>query len=112
MRKAGVADECRPHISPSKKIGFGDYQANGAMAAAKKMGKNPRELAQLIIEQLDIDSIAEKIEVAGPGFINIHLRDDWLAQQLVHLRKAPTQTIKTQTTPTLVGVYSAPNPPK
>jgi arginyl-tRNA synthetase len=109
MRKAGVADECRPHIAPSKKIGFGDYQANGAMAAAKKMGKNPRELAQLIIEQLDIDSIAEKIEVAGPGFINIHLRDDWLAQQLVHLRKDPTQTLKTQTPQTIVVDYSAPN---
>jgi arginyl-tRNA synthetase len=109
MQAAGIPAEFKPHIAPSKKIGFGDYQANGAMGAAKKMGKNPRELAQLIIEQLDIDNIAEKTEIAGPGFINIHLRSDWLAQQLVRLRKGPTQALKTQAPQTIVVDYSAPN---
>lgn len=109
MQAAGIPAECGPHIAPSKKAGFGDYQANGAMGAAKKMGKNPRELAQLIIDQLDIASIAEKTEIAGPGFINIHLRNDWLAQQLVALRKNPTHALKTQKPQTIVVDYSAPN---
>lgn len=109
MQAAGISAQCGPHIAPSKKIGFGDYQVNGAMAAAKEMGKNPRELAQLIIEQLDIETIAEKVEIAGPGFINIYLRRDWLAQQLVYLRKNPTQALKTQAPQTVVVDYSAPN---
>ena len=73
------------------------------------MGKNPREIAQLIIDQLDIDHIAEKLEVAGPGFINIHLRNDWLAQQLISLRKEPIARLKTQQPQTIVVDYSAPN---
>jgi arginyl-tRNA synthetase len=109
MQAAGIPAECEAHIAPSKKAGFGDYQANGAMAAAKKMSKNPRELAQLIIDQLDIDFIAERIEIAGPGFINIHLRNDWLAQQLQRSRKNPAEALKTQTPQTIVVDYSGPN---
>jgi arginyl-tRNA synthetase len=109
MQSAGIPSECEAHIAPSKKVGFGDYQANGAMAAAKKMGKNPRELAQLMIDHLDIDFIAESTEIAGPGFINIHLRNDWLAQQLQLSRKNPTEALKTQTPQTIVVDYSGPN---
>jgi arginyl-tRNA synthetase len=109
MLAAGIPAECGPHIAPSKKAGFGDYQANGAMGAAKKMGKNPREVAQLIIDQLDIVSIAEKTEIAGPGFINIHLCNTWLAQQLVAFRNNPTDAFKTSQPKTIVVDYSAPN---
>ncbi len=109
MEAAGIPTECSPHIAPSKKAGFGDYQANGAMAAAKKMGQKPREIAQLIIDKLDINHIAEKLEIAGPGFINIHLRNDWLAQQLVHFCQNPTALLKTQHPQTIVVDYSAPN---
>jgi arginyl-tRNA synthetase len=109
MLAAGIPAECGPHIAPSKKAGFGDYQANGAMGAAKKMGKNPREVAQLIIDQLDIVSIAEKTEIAGPGFINIHLCNTWLAQQLVAFRNNPTDAFKTPQPQTIVVDYSAPN---
>jgi arginyl-tRNA synthetase len=109
MLAAGIPAECGPHIAPSKKAGFGDYQANGAMGAAKKMGKNPREVAQLIIDQLDIVSIAEKTEIAGPGFINIHLCNAWLAQQLVAFRNNPTDAFKTPQPQTIVVDYSAPN---
>ena len=50
---------------------FGDYQANGVMAAAKRAGKNPHEVAQAVIDAIDLDGIASDLSVAGPGFINI-----------------------------------------
>lgn len=65
-------------LSPSKNPKFGDFQANGAMGLAKRLGKPPREVAQAILEHLDISDIAETPEVAGPGFINITLKADAL----------------------------------
>lgn len=81
MQAAGIPADYSAHLAPSKKAGFGDYQANGAMAAAKAMKTNPRELAQKILDELDLCDIAEKTEIAGPGFINIHLSNQWLANQ-------------------------------
>jgi arginyl-tRNA synthetase len=69
-------------VTQSTKAGFGDYQINGAMAAAKLLETNPRDLAQQLLEKLDLADIAEKVEVAGPGFINVTLKNDWLATQL------------------------------
>jgi arginyl-tRNA synthetase len=82
MTKAGIAEDFSPLVVPSKRADFGDYQANGAMAAAKAMGEKPRELAQRIVDNLDLRAEANRLEIAGPGFINIHLNDDWLAAQL------------------------------
>ena len=79
MSDAGIPQEYQPHVAPSKKAGFGEYQANGAMGAAKAMKCNPREVAQNIVNNLDLESIAEKVEIAGPGFINIHLSREWLS---------------------------------
>lgn len=79
MQAAGIPADCSAHLAPSKKAGFGDYQANGAMGAAKAMKSSPRELAQNILDHLDLEGIAEKTEIAGPGFINIHLSESWLA---------------------------------
>ena len=58
---------------------FGDYQANGVMAAAKRAGKNPREVAQSVINAIDLDGIASDLSVAGPGFINITLAPQFIA---------------------------------
>ena len=58
---------------------FGDYQANGVMAAAKRAGKNPREVAQAVIDAIDLDGIASDLSVAGPGFINITLAPQFIA---------------------------------
>ncbi len=69
-------------VTSSARAEFGDYQANGCMAAAKKRKTNPRQLAEQVVENLDLDDLAEKIEIAGPGFINITLKADWLAEQL------------------------------
>lgn len=105
---AGAPADCDPHVAPSKNPGFGDYQINGAMGAAKKIGTNPRELAQKILSHLQLQGIAQKVEVAGPGFINIFLDPDWLARQL--LERPPYASLVQNTTPqTVVVDYSGPN---
>lgn len=110
MLAAGVPADCEPMVAPAKKAGFGDYQANGAMAAAKKMGANPRELAGQILAQLDLSGIAQNIEVAGPGFINIHLADTWLAEALGTAERDARLGVATVAKPqTIVVDYSAPN---
>lgn len=82
MVAAGLPIGTNPALSLSNRPNFGDYQANGVMGAAKKLKTNPRELATKVVAQLDLEGIASKIELAGPGFINIHLDENWLAEQL------------------------------
>ena len=65
---------------------FGDYQANGVMAAAKRAGKNPREVAQAVIDAIDLDGIASDLSVAGPGFINITLAPQFIANAATSLQ--------------------------
>ena len=62
MRTCGVPSDLPALIAPGKKAGFGDYQANCAMGAAKAMGTNPRELAAKIVAALDLEGVAEKVE--------------------------------------------------
>jgi len=106
MSDVGIPNDYSPHLTIGKKAGFGDYQANGAMAAAKAMKTNPRELAQKIVGSLDLTGVAEKVDIAGPGFINIHLANDWLAQQLTVAAAEPSQHDNPQT---VVIDYSSPN---
>jgi arginyl-tRNA synthetase len=61
---------------------FGDYQANGAMALAKRLKRKPREVAEAVLARLDVSDLAERPEIAGPGFINIRLRPEWVAQEI------------------------------
>jgi len=69
-------------IRPTQDPQFGDFQINGALPLGKELGKPPRELALRIAEALSgIDAI-EKAEVAGPGFVNIHLATSWVASKL------------------------------
>lgn len=66
-------------VRQSAKAQFGDYQANGIMGAAKQLGTNPREFAQKVLDVLNLEGIASKTEIAGPGFINIFLSEEfWL----------------------------------
>ena len=82
LHAAGAPDTVTAIVKPSARPEFGDYQANGVMAAAKQLKMNPRELAGRLLEALDLSDMADRLEVAGPGFINIYLRNDWLAGQL------------------------------
>jgi len=115
MTKAGLPADTNPAISLSNRPQFGDYQANGVMGAAKKLKTNPRELATKVVENLDLEGIADKVELAGPGFINIHLNQAWLAAQLNSLaddefigvsQRSDSSKDKPQT---VVVDYSAPN---
>ncbi len=105
MLSAGIDEQCRPHVAPSKKPGFGEYQANGAMGAAKVMGKPPREIAQSIVDSLDLTGIAHTVEIAGPGFINIHLEPSWVARQVATQSLGATTSLAQ----TIVVDYSSPN---
>src|SRR5690349_13828776 len=69
-------------VKPTQDVTFGDFQANCAMPLAKLCGTNPRALAAEIVGKLDIGDMCQPPEVAGPGFINIRLKDDWLAAQI------------------------------
>jgi arginyl-tRNA synthetase len=110
MLSAGIPFQYQPMVAPAKKAGFGDYQANGAMAAAKAMEYHPRELAEKIVSHLELEEIASKIEVAGPGFINIHLDNQWLGRQLAKAEQDPRLNIAPCAEPqTVVIDYSGPN---
>lgn len=110
MTAVGIPDSFSPMVSPSNRPQFGDYQANGTMAAAKKLGTNPRELAQKIVDQLQLEDVASKVEIAGPGFINIHLAEDWLAAQVCAALNSDSLGMEQAEQPqTVVIDYSAPN---
>src|SRR6516165_3754996 len=74
-------------VKPAQDPKFGDYQFNGAMSLAKALGKKPRDIAQELLDRLPKDDLFEKVEIAGPGFINLRVSTDWLAQQMQHLAK-------------------------
>src|SRR5262245_12712077 len=69
-------------VLPSQDAKFGDYQANVAMPLGKQLGKPPREIAQQLVAKLDLADVCEPPEVAGPGFINLRLKQSWIAAQL------------------------------
>jgi len=71
-------------IKPTQDDKFGDYQVNCAMALGKKLGKAPRDIAGELLEQIELDDICQKVELAGPGFINLTFKDGWITEQLGH----------------------------
>ncbi len=75
-----AADAIDPLVRPAANPRFGDYQANLAMPLAKQLGRNPREIAQAIITQLDVAGLCEVPQIAGPGFINFTLSPAGLAE--------------------------------
>ncbi|MPZ65791.1 MAG: arginine--tRNA ligase [Pseudonocardiaceae bacterium] len=87
-----------------------DYQADGALAAARRLKSNPREIATRIAEQAALDDLCSTVEVSGPGFINLTVRDDVLVQLVVDVVHADRLGVDTPATPeTVVVDYSAPN---
>ena len=109
MIVAGAEQNVEPLVRQSGKVQFGDYQANGIMGAAKKLGLNPREFAQTVVDNVDLNGIAEKLEIAGPGFINIFLDPTWLAQQTENAFGDEKLGIHLNQAQTVVVDYSSPN---
>lgn len=106
---AGAPADCEAQVRQSAKAQFGDYQANGVMAVAKKLGMQPRQLAERVVELLDLTGIASKIEIAGPGFINIFLDRQWVAEKVEYALTAPKLGVAPVEPQTIVVDYSAPN---
>ncbi|EDG8326205.1 arginine--tRNA ligase [Salmonella enterica subsp. enterica serovar Infantis] len=109
MIAAGAPADCEPQVRQSAKVQFGDYQANGMMAVAKKLGMAPRQLAEQVLTHLDLSGIASKVEIAGPGFINIFLEPAFLAEQVQQALASDLLGVSQPTRQTIVVDYSAPN---
>ncbi len=97
-------------IRPAQDPKFGDYQANCAMPLGKRLGKPPREIAGQIIAALEVGDMCTPPEVAGPGFINIRLRDEWLIRQIEQARHDDRLGVAPVPEPrTYVVDFSSPN---
>ncbi len=89
---------------------FGDYQANVALSLAKQLGQQPRAIAQQIVDKLDVSDICKTPEVAGPGFINLKLKTEYLEGQLKAIQTDPRLGIAPTKNPKRVIVdYPSPN---
>lgn len=83
--KEGELPEVLLEVPPQKE--FGDFASNFAMQSARSLKCNPRMIAQAVIDNLDC-AYVEKAEIAGPGFINFYLKDNWLSDMLANIVKA------------------------
>lgn len=105
-----AANEINAQVIYATRPEFGDYQANGVMAIAKRLGKKPRDLAQEVVAAMPKNDLIANLEIAGPGFINITLADHWLNQQASLYRSEPSTLIARLDEPqTIVVDYSSPN---
>ena len=107
-----IADEpVSAIVKLSQNPKFGDYQVNGVMGLAKKLSMNPRQLADKVVTQCDLSDICEDPEIAGPGFINLRLKPQWLLSQLTAAAADCERVgvdIKSDTVTTVVD-FSSPN---
>ncbi|MHC4294062.1 MAG: arginine--tRNA ligase [Planctomycetota bacterium] len=107
---AGAPEGTAGLVIPSTRAEFGDYQVNGVMATARQLKTNPLELAEKVIAAARLDDLAESVEIAGPGFINIHLKTDFLARSAAGaLCDEHLGVEKTGSSQTVVVDYSGPN---
>ncbi|QGM81490.1 arginine--tRNA ligase [Otariodibacter oris] len=109
MIGSGAEQNVEALVRQSGKPQFGDYQANGVMGAAKKLGLNPREFAQKVVDNVDSDPLIEKLEIAGPGFINIFLNPAWLSEQVQTSLNDEKLGVSVNQQQTVVVDYSSPN---
>src|SRR4051794_8311797 len=105
-----------PLIAPSANEKFGDYQSNAAMGLAKAVGErtgqktNPRQIAEQVKAKLELGELASEVSIAGPGFINVRLSPQWLAEQLRVAAADARLGVELASSPqTVVVDYSGPN---
>jgi len=110
---ADYADDPAPFVAmvrPAQDIKFGDFQANFAMSLAKRHGLNPKELAAKIAEKVHVQDLCRDIEIAGPGFINLTLRDDVISTEVNKLLKDDRLGVEAAQPPrTIIIDFSSPN---
>jgi arginyl-tRNA synthetase len=108
--RAAFGDEVAKTDPVLRRSDRADFQADVAMALAKKVGKPPRDVAKAILDHLDVKDICEKVEVAGPGFINLTLAPEWLSKATTLVAREPATGVVPAPSPeTVVVDYSAPN---
>jgi len=108
---SGLTD-CAAIVRPATDPKFGDYQANGVMPLAKKIKTDPRKLAAEIAKKLKVDDICEPPEIAGPGFINLRLKPDFIANSLLEINADSENQLgidKTLEPKIIVVDFSGPN---
>jgi arginyl-tRNA synthetase len=90
LRNGKPAARVRPTLERPKQAGFGDYSTNAAMLLAPALGAPPREIAERLAGELSVrlGERVERVEVAGPGFLNVFLAEDWFATALEDLLAA------------------------
>ena len=96
-------------IQNSTKKEFGDFQTNFAMVSSKLIGKNPREIASTLVDNFKENDIIEKLEIAGPGFINIYLKNNFLNEELKKVENEKYDFSFLNTDKTIIIDYSSPN---
>ena len=109
LSQAGIEPQT-VQVSDASKPEFGDYQYNGIMALAKQYKRNPREIASEVAAHIPTDEMIARVEVAGPGFINLWLDTQWLSQSAQALVGDERLGVDAVDTPSKVVVdYSSPN---
>lgn len=109
FQKAGIEIQT-VMVTEATKPEFGDFQFNGIMSLAKTLKKNPRELAQKLLPHIDLTGAIAKVEVAGPGFINVWLRPSWVALKCEEALQDERLGVARHENPIKVVVdYSGPN---
>lgn len=74
-------------IDNTKEKKFGDFATNFSLKMSKQLGKNPREVATILAEEMGNSDLIDKLEVAGPGFINFFLNNNWLYKNVEYILK-------------------------
>ena len=99
-----------PLIVPATNPKFGDFQCNIALPLAKTLGEKPRAIAEKIVAAVDLSDICESLEIAGPGFINLKLTNDYLVSQVKIIQNDPRLGVEKVTEPERIIVdFSSPN---
>ena len=111
LSKAGFASvDALSQIKASADSKFGDYQFNGSMGLAKEAKVSPRKVAEKIVEFFAIPDVLEPVEIAGPGFLNLRIKPQWLAQKIQEMAADPRLgVLKPEKVKTFVIDFSSPN---
>jgi arginyl-tRNA synthetase len=115
LASLGVEDEELPEllamVLPSQAAKHGDYQANVAMPLGKRLGRPPRDIAAELVRIVEVADMCDPPEIAGPGFINLRLKDSWISAEIAAaVRDVDRMGVaRVDRTRTVVLDYSSPN---
>ena len=112
MAVATSQKNCAAIVRPASNPEFGDYQANGIMPLAQRLKTSPRRLAEQVLKKLDVSDICSQPEIAGPGFINLRLKADFIADRLIKINADSQSRLgveKVHQPKTVVVDFSGPN---